>query len=71
MNDSIKVQVGGSSLSSFCTTAGAIIEPPVLLRSSRESGRWVQEEDVMPYSGLFYFIPYKIFQTIKGGGTLH
>ena len=58
-------------MSSFCTTGGAIIELPVLL-SSRESGRWVQEEeDVMPYSGLFYFIPDKIFQTIKGGGTLH
>ena len=44
-------------------TGGAIIiiiiESPVLLRSSREeSGQWVQEkeEDVMPYSGLFYFI---------------
>ena len=35
-----------------------IIELPVLLRSREESGQWVQEkeEDVMPYSGLFYFI---------------
>ena len=56
VDDSVKVQIG-ESLSSYMTgNAITIIEPPVLLRS-RESGRWVQEEeDVMPYSGLFYFI---------------